>query len=251
MKKVLFLGYDATETPLIGKLEAVGVEVSHERDKIKSIDSDVDLVISQGYRHILSKELLSQRDIPFINLHIAYLPYNRGAHPNFWAFMENTPHGVTIHLIDEGIDTGPILYQKYVNFDKELTFTESYNRLKQEIETLFVDNIENILSGDYIAKPQRGAGTFHTQSDLPEDVTDWNGNVYQVIQSLDEKYSLSVDKKLSLIDEIEKVRTRNNVNWMDLLRLSVKASPSEAKKIISKINSDDNLISELFARLSE
>jgi len=56
---------------------------------------------------------------------------------------------------------------------------------------------------------------------------------------------------LKIIDEIEKIRTRNNINWMDLLRIGLKYAPEQTKKVIRKINSDDNRISELFSRLGE
>lgn len=56
---------------------------------------------------------------------------------------------------------------------------------------------------------------------------------------------------LRLIDEIENIRTKNNVNWMDLLRIGITHAPDETKKIIKKINSDDKRISELFSRLGE
>lgn len=56
---------------------------------------------------------------------------------------------------------------------------------------------------------------------------------------------------LRLIDEIENIRTKNNVNWMDLLRIGITHAPDETKKIIKKINSDDQRISELFSRLGE
>lgn len=55
---------------------------------------------------------------------------------------------------------------------------------------------------------------------------------------------------LNVIDEIEKIRTKNNVNWMDVLRLAFKHSPDEAKKLMKKINSEDDRISELFKKLS-
>ena len=60
-----------------------------------------------------------------------------------------------------------------------------------------------------------------------------------------------LEEKLKLIDEIEKIRTSNNVNWMDLLRLAFRSSPDETKKLIRKINTDDNRISEIFAKLGE
>ena len=53
---------------------------------------------------------------------------------------------------------------------------------------------------------------------------------------------------LNVIDEIEKIRTKNNVNWMDVLRLAFKHSPDEAKKLMKKINSEDDRISELFKK---
>ena len=56
---------------------------------------------------------------------------------------------------------------------------------------------------------------------------------------------------LKIIDEIEKVRTRNNLNWMDVLRLAFIHAPEEAKKIMKKINEEDNHISELFEKLSK
>ena len=67
-------------------------------------------------------------------MHISYLPYNRGFYLNFWSFIDNTKKGVTIHYIDEGIDTGDIIFQKEV-FSNEKT----YNKLKQEIEDFFIE----------------------------------------------------------------------------------------------------------------
>ena len=56
---------------------------------------------------------------------------------------------------------------------------------------------------------------------------------------------------LEKIDEIEKVRSKNNINWMNILRLAFKYAPDEAREIISKINSDDQRIGELLKKLSK
>lgn len=77
----------------------------------KKVDA-YDWIISYGYRHIIPEEIIKKTKNPIINLHISYLPFNRGSHPNYWSFKEKTPKGVTIHFIDKGIDTGPILCQK-------------------------------------------------------------------------------------------------------------------------------------------
>ena len=171
--KILFLGYDENKTTLIKKVAQLGTEVWHAEENIKSLQN-FDLAISYGYKHILKPEVVRQ-NIPIINLHIGYLPYNRGAHPNFWAFYENTPSGVTIHIIDEGIDSGDILYQKYVTFLKyEITFSQTYQRLIKEVEKLFIKNIEHILLKKYIPKKQKGRATYHKIADLPEKFAGWD-----------------------------------------------------------------------------
>ena len=56
---------------------------------------------------------------------------------------------------------------------------------------------------------------------------------------------------LEIIDEIEKVRSKNNINWMNILRLAFKYAPGEAREIVSKINSDDQKVGDLLKKLSE
>ena len=58
-----------------------------------------------------------------------------------------------------------------------------------------------------------------------------------------------IEHYLKIIDEIEKVRTRNNVNWMDLLRLAFTHAPEEAKELMKKVNTADDEISELLKKL--
>ena len=71
---------------------------------------------------------------------------------------------------------------------------------------------------------------------------------FVLYQREDKKFTY-VNKSV-IIDEIEKVRSRNNVNWMDLMRLCFQAAPKEAEKIFSKINTDDEAIATLLRQLS-
>ena len=54
-----------------------------------------------------------------------------------------------------------------------------------------------------------------------------------------------------IIDAIEAVRTKNNVNWMDILRLAMTHAPKDAKALVKKINKADGEISDLLGRLAE
>ncbi len=182
--KVLFLGFDATETRLIHLLKKQGCTVTHCKDKIDNL-KPYDLVVSFGYRHLLSSEQIQHAQRKILNLHISYLPWNRGAHPNFWSFFDQTPSGVTIHAIDAGVDTGPIAYQKKVFFDQdESTFTATYSRLIYEIEELFIAHMEEILSGKIPFKPQKGLGSYHAVKDLPMHFQGWNCEIKEEIERL-------------------------------------------------------------------
>lgn len=183
--KILFLGYSREQTSLVDDLVSKKCEVWHTDEKIQSTVG-YDLVISYGYRHILKKEVIESSKAPIVNLHISYLPWNRGAHPNFWSFYECTPSGVSIHLIDEGVDTGAIIYQRYVNFDKEEdTFLKTYKKLIVEIEKLFRNNIDELISKKFIATPQRRKGSYHSVANLPKEFIGWDSVIKEEVVRLD------------------------------------------------------------------
>ena len=56
---------------------------------------------------------------------------------------------------------------------------------------------------------------------------------------------------LKIIKKIENIRSKNNVNWMNILRLAFKLDPVKASKIMKKINYDDKKISKLLNELSK
>jgi methionyl-tRNA formyltransferase len=189
--KILFLGYAPDQTSLISELAEANCEIWHT-DKIIESTEGFELVVSYGYRHILKKDVINSSSAPIINLHISYLPWNRGAHPNFWSFFDSTPSGVSIHVIDEGVDTGPIIYQRYVNFTKnESSFSKTYKRLVTEIELLFKENIEEIISLGFTAVPQRRRGTYHRVSDLPIDFAGWDSEIQTEVVRLDRRLGVS------------------------------------------------------------
>lgn len=136
-------------------------------EKISSeVIREVDFIISYGYRYIIPKKILGRFPKRAINLHISYLPWNRGADPNLWSFLEDTPKGVTIHYLTEALDKGDILFQKQCFFDeKKETLRSSYEVLKSTIENLLMENWDAIYSGDIIVCKQLGDGSYHKSSE--------------------------------------------------------------------------------------
>lgn len=124
-------------------------------------------IVSYNYRHIISKDVLDILDGCAVNLHISLLPWNRGSYPNVWSFLDDTPKGVTIHLIDEGVDTGKILLQKEVFFDENIeTLISSYKNLHDTIQSLFKENWHNIKYGTLEPITQSCGGSMHTKEDF-------------------------------------------------------------------------------------
>ena len=257
MKKILFLGYSQKETKIIDKLkENKNYQIFNTKNKIKlkNLD-DINLIISFGYSHVISEDILKKKK-NIINLHISYLPYNRGAHPNFWSFAENTPSGVSVHKIDNKIDTGNIIYQKLLDFElnknrRKLTFKKTYLTLISEIENLFIANSKYIVNNEYDEFEQVGNGSYHEANELPVILKSWNQNIFKTINKYNREKTNNINKKLKLLDEIEKTRKKNNVNWMNILRHSIKNSPSKTLRILNSINTDDDIISKLFKKLNE
>ena len=133
----------------------------------------------------------------------------------------------------------------------ENTFDKTYNRLILEVENLFCENLDRILSGDYVAREQRGVGTFHRRNDLPSEMIDWGADIQQTILNIDQKYKNCLRREQDIIDEIQAIRSQNNVNWMDLLRIALAHAPLETKRILRQINQDDSTISQLLKDLGK
>jgi len=182
-KQCLFLGYKKNQTSLINFFKKKNFVIkNYQKIPPLKIFKQSDFVLSFGFRKIISKNIIKKLEKPIFNIHLSYLPFNRGAHPNFWSFIENTPSGVSIHKIDEGIDTGSIIFKKKINFniklDKFSTFKKTYNHLFLEAEQLFKKNFNKIYNKKYKKKiNNNNKGTYHCKKDLPKWMKNWNMNI--------------------------------------------------------------------------
>ncbi|MCF6345033.1 MAG: hypothetical protein L3J00_01035 [Thiomicrorhabdus sp.] len=174
---ILFLGdQDSSLLEWLKRREASVIYTSEKitADFIKR--HDIQFLISYGYRYILKQDVLALLPDRAINLHISYLPWNRGADPNLWSFIENSPKGVTIHYLDAGVDTGDIIVQKRVQFNiHQETLATSYKKLHITIQKLFKQHWAMIKIGQCQRQQQMGQGSFYTSQEkdrLPYALTD-------------------------------------------------------------------------------
>jgi len=113
---------DASKIPLEMVQEVHSV---NDQDAIQTLkELNPDIVIVNGTR-IISKAVLESVSAPFLNMHAGITPLYRGVHGGYWALAEQDPQhcGVTVHLIDEGIDTGSVIYQSIIQIQPEDNFS--------------------------------------------------------------------------------------------------------------------------------
>lgn len=136
-------------------------------DDLFSDAPDLGLAVNFGY--VLPSELLDRFPRGVINLHLGYLPYNRGAYPNVWSIVEGTPAGVTLHFMDEDVDTGDIIARRSVEVRPVDTGATLYDRLQDAAVALFEDRWPEVETGTVEASPQEPAeGTRHRVDDVEE-----------------------------------------------------------------------------------
>ncbi|MDO8558782.1 MAG: methionyl-tRNA formyltransferase, partial [bacterium] len=98
--------------------------------RYKLQDTKPDLIVVAAYGQILPKEILEIAKYGCLNVHPSLLPKYRGPSPIQYAILNGeTETGATIMLVDEGIDTGPILSQKKTGIGPNETFQELHDRL--------------------------------------------------------------------------------------------------------------------------
>lgn len=125
-----------------------------------------DLLLSVHWPTIFTSKTLKQFTLGALNLHNSYLPWNRGAHTCTWAIVDGTPHGATLHWLDDGIDTGDIFYQEQIPILPEDTADSLYKRTADLEVEVFRVGISHFLEGDRTRIPQQGRGSFHRKRDL-------------------------------------------------------------------------------------
>ena len=107
-----------------------------------------DLVVSAGLMRVLPAAFVREFSPALINTHPALLPLYPGAHAVRDALAAGaTETGVTVHIIDEGVDTGPVLRQRKVTILEGESEDDLHERIKQLERPLLVDTVRDIATG--------------------------------------------------------------------------------------------------------
>jgi len=146
--------------------------------KIKKYDAD--LFVSMSFDQILKKEIISLPQMGFLNCHAGALPFYRGRNILNWALINDEKEfGVTVHFIDEGIDTGDIILQK----KRPISDRDDYSTLLIKAESLcaecLYEAIAKVESGNFKRIKQKSIhpqGSYFFKRKEGDERINWNSS---------------------------------------------------------------------------
>ncbi|WP_038031233.1 formyltransferase family protein [Thermonema rossianum] len=110
----------------------------------------VDVLISVQYHQILKKKHIQKAKQLAVNLHMAPLPEYRGCNQFSFAILDGAKEfGTTLHVMNEDIDGGDILFERRFPIPADVFVKELYQKTFEESLILFQEHIEDIIRGEY------------------------------------------------------------------------------------------------------
>lgn len=122
-------------------------KVEYEKEILKELKAkEVELLVLAGYMRLIGPTLLNAYPNRILNIHPALLPEFPGLHGIRDAFEAGVKQtGVTVHYVDNGVDTGPILAQKRVNIEENETLASLELKIHQAEHQLYPEVIQDVI----------------------------------------------------------------------------------------------------------
>jgi methionyl-tRNA formyltransferase len=149
-------------------------------------DLNIDYIFGIHFPYIIKKSLLELPKVGVLNLHPAYLPYNKGWHTPTWAILDKTPYGATLHFMTEGLDEGDIIHQKQIEILPSDTANSIYQKTLLLEVNVFKEAFPKILTLNPERIPQHNNGTSHLKKELSliQALTDTEKGVINKLRAL-------------------------------------------------------------------
>ncbi len=151
----------------VGDIPVIEGRLANRPDGIGRLRASApDYLISVHYPYLFSADVLRVPHLGALNLHPAWLPYNRGWHTPSWAILEKSPVGATLHWISEALDAGDIALQRAVTVSPADTADALYQKILAAEAALFTEALPSIQRMALARVAQPAGGSFHRRSEL-------------------------------------------------------------------------------------
>jgi len=155
------VGSDNINAPALERAEQAGIPVraflreqypdkeAQENDILNWLEEiGAELLILAGYMRVLSSNFIRKADFPIVNIHPSLLPAFPGLHAQKQALEYGVKvSGCTVHFVDEGMDTGPIILQEAVPVFEEDDVTALSERILKVEHEIYPEAIRLIALG--------------------------------------------------------------------------------------------------------
>lgn len=176
----------------------------HFCERVRKMKPDLIIVVAFG--QILKRNLLIIPEQGTINIHASLLPKYRGAAPIQWAILNNeSKTGLTVMRMDEGLDTGPILFQREVPILQDETAGQLHDRLSQLAGDVIIKALARMAKTQVEEIPQDDSlATYAPKIERSDSLVDWKQPAMRIschIRALDPKpgaYTLLKGKQIKL-----------------------------------------------------
>ncbi|NDJ54026.1 MAG: methionyl-tRNA formyltransferase [Chloroflexi bacterium] len=154
-------------------LQPRSLRKSEAVDELRGLQPD--LLVVAAFGQILKPNVLELGRYGSINVHASLLPRWRGAAPIQYAIREgDSETGVTVMLMDEGLDTGPMLYRHAVAIDPDETGQSLHDKLAAEAAEILPGVLLDYIDGALEAQPQPEVGVTYAPTLQKSDGSiDW------------------------------------------------------------------------------
>lgn len=126
-------------------------------------EKEADLLCVHAFMKIIPEKVFSIPPLGTVNIHPSLLPAYRGPSPTAWVLKNRERStGLTAHMMDTGMDTGPIIHQIPISIDPDTdTMTSVIDRMKESLPLLMDQTIKNLLDPDFRPVHQNTFGISH------------------------------------------------------------------------------------------
>jgi methionyl-tRNA formyltransferase len=143
-----------------------------------------DLFVSMSFNQIFKKEIINLTKYKIINCHAGKLPFYRGRNILNWALINNEKEfGITVHYIDEGIDTGDIILQELHPITDKDDYSTLLLKAYSECAEILYKAISLFKNGTVKGKKQQDihpTGFYCTQRKDGDEIVDWSDNSREI-----------------------------------------------------------------------
>jgi methionyl-tRNA formyltransferase len=203
--------YDYARQYNIDYFKLENVNSPESLDKIDSYSCD--LLVSMSFNQIFKKDIIELSPLKIINCHAGKLPFYRGRNVLNWALINDEKEfGITVHFVDEGIDTGDLILQRLFSITDNDDYKSLLELSYKECASILYDALQLFISGNVNRIPQDSIhplGSYCGRRIAGDEFINWNTTSREIFNFIRSISSPGPRAQTYLNNDIIKINSSN------------------------------------------